>query len=64
MRITVVLVLALVVAFAVGVAGGYVFRGLTTPVAAAPRQAASDCPSGSHAVVWYSARTWSCIPNS
>jgi hypothetical protein len=64
MRITLVLVLALVIAFAVGAAGGYAVRGVTTQVAAAPRQAASDCPSGTHAVVWYTARAWACVPTS
>lgn len=56
-------VLGLVVAFAAGSAGGYAARTVGAPTAPASHAAAA-CPAGSHAVVWYTARTWACVPNS
>jgi hypothetical protein len=64
MRITLALVFAIVLAFVVGAAGGYAARSVTAPVAAAAQSHAADCPSGTHAVVWYTAHAWSCAPNS
>lgn len=57
------IVLGLVVAFAAGSAGGYAARTVGTATTPASHSAAA-CPDGSHAVVWYTARTWACLPNS
>ena len=65
MKLMVALVFAVVFAFVLGAAGGYAARGLTA--AAAPPgagRAESACPAGQYAVVWYTARTWACEPNS
>ena len=61
MRTTVTLVFAIVVAFAAGATSGYAARTVTAPVAAAATHSAAACPQGSHAAVWYSARTWACV---
>ena len=62
MRVTLVVFFAVILAFVAGAAGGYTVRGLSNaPVAAASAHDTSACPPGTHAVVWYSARTWSCI---
>jgi hypothetical protein len=58
----VLVVLGLVVAFAAGGAGGYAARTVGSPSAAGSYSSA--CPAGSHAAVWYTARTWACLPNS
>ena len=63
MKITVALVVALVFGLVAGAAGGYAARALTVPVASATQQAAAACPSGTHAVVWYTAKSWSCVSN-
>lgn len=65
MRITLALVFAIVLAFVVGAASGYAARFVTTPAAAAAQghSTAAACPSGTHAVVWYTAKTWSCLSN-
>jgi hypothetical protein len=59
----VLVVLGLVVAFAAGSAGGYAARTVNSPAAPVAHSAAA-CPAGSHAAVWYTARTWACVPNS
>jgi hypothetical protein len=65
MRTTVTLVLAIVVAFAAGATSGYAARAVTAPVVrAATTHSSAACPPGSHPAVWYTARTWSCVPNS
>jgi hypothetical protein len=56
----VLVVLGLVVAFAAGGAGGYAARTVGGPAAV---DHSSACPAGSHAAVWYTARTWACLPN-
>jgi hypothetical protein len=63
MRITMALVAAIVLAFVLGAAGGYAARSVSTPAAAAAQihAGAATCPSGMHAVVWYTAKTWSCV---
>ena len=58
----VLVVLGLVVAFAAGSAGGYAARTVASPSAVGSHSFA--CPAGSHAAVWYTARTWACLPNS
>jgi hypothetical protein len=57
------LLLAVVVAYLIGGASGYLTRGLTAGPAAAAGSVVSACPAGSHAVVWYTARTWECASN-
>lgn len=62
MRVMLAVVFAVVLAFVIGAAGGYAARGLSNaPVAAASAHDTSACPAGMHAVVWYSARAWSCV---
>ena len=59
MKITLTLIAAVVFAFAVGALGGYAARSMAaSPTAAASRQA---CPPGAHPVVWYTAKSWSCL---
>lgn len=59
----VLVVFGLIVAFALGTASGYAARTVNSPGApAGPIRAA--CPQSTHAVVWYTARTWQCAPNS
>lgn len=55
---------ALLAAFLLGSASGYLVKGLTPTAATAPPQHATACQAGSHAVVWYTAGTWSCASNS
>jgi len=63
MRTTIVLLAGLLLAFAVGAVSGYAAKTVTTPAAAVSRQATA-CPHGTHAVVWYTAKTWACVSNS
>lgn len=62
MRITLALVVAVVLAFVIGAASGYAARSLNSQVSVSTTNGAA-CPSGSHAVVWYTAKTWSCVGN-
>lgn len=55
------LAMILVVVTLFGFAAGYAFRGYDLQATTGLRQAASACPVGSHAVVWYTAKTWSCM---
>lgn len=55
----VLLLFALLAVFLLGGVGGYMVKGQATQVV----QAASACPAGSHAVVWYTAHTWGCVSN-
>lgn len=62
MRVTLALCFAVVLAFVVGATSGYAVRGLSNAsLTAASAPVTSACPSGMHAMVWYSARTWSCV---
>jgi len=54
---------ALLAAFVLGSASGYVVKALTPSAAATQQQHSAACPAGSHAVVWYTAHTWSCAGN-
>ncbi|HEV2217077.1 MAG TPA: hypothetical protein VGV88_05825 [Candidatus Dormibacteraeota bacterium] len=54
----VAILIALIAVFVFGALSGYLVRPSTAP--AAP-QAASACPVGTHAVVWYTARSWACV---
>ena len=56
-------VFGLIVAFALGTATGYAARTVNSPAALAGHVSVA-CPQGTHAVVWYTARTWECAPNS
>lgn len=66
-RSAVMLAVALVIAFMLGGAGGYALRAQVVadlaPTHVLPLAAPAPCPSGSRPVVWYSARTWSCVPS-
>jgi hypothetical protein len=53
---------ALLVAFLLGSASGYLVKALT-PNATTLQQHTAACPMGSHAVVWYTAGTWTCVSN-
>jgi len=57
---------ALLLAFVLGGASGYVVRAVTRPIPAATQQLATNrsmgpCPPGSHVVVSYIGQTWACI---
>ena len=54
---------ALLAAFLLGSASGYLVKGLTPSAATTPQHHAAACPAASHAVVWYTAGTWSCVAN-
>jgi hypothetical protein len=63
------LLAAFLLVFAAGIASGFVVRALSAPTAASTQQAAVErvselCPSGSHVVVWYSAKAWGCLSDS
>jgi hypothetical protein len=62
------LLIALLVVFFLGGAGGYAVRGFGTPTAGLAQRAGSPsaaiCPASTHVVVWYTARTWSCVSNA
>lgn len=57
----VAILVALIAVFVFGALSGYLVRPTT---AAAPARAASACPVGTHAVVWYTARTWACAEDA
>lgn len=54
------LLAALLAVFALGGASGYLVHA---PSASAPtvQRAASACPAGMHAEVWYTAHAWACV---
>jgi hypothetical protein len=54
--------MALVAVFLLGGAGGYLVKGAAAPASVAPSRAAV-CPTGTHVVVWYTARSWGCVPD-
>ncbi len=54
---------ALLVAFILGSASGYLVKALTPSAATTLQQHAAACPAGSHAVVWYTTGTWTCVSN-
>ena len=63
------LLAAFFLVFALGSAGGFVLRAVSAPTAAsnpgvAVVRVTEPCPSGSHAVVWYSAKAWGCVSDS
>jgi hypothetical protein len=58
------LLLALLAAYLLGGASGYVTNGLVAPRTTPVVLAKSACPAGTHAVVWYSAGTWDCEQNA
>lgn len=61
---TAVAFFALVVMFLIGGFSGYVLRAMSGPASTPPPpRASAACPAGSHAVVYYSAGTWSCVDN-
>ena len=66
-RRSVVLVTSVLLAiFVLGGASGYVIRAISVPIAASTLRVAGDrpiapCPSGSHAVVWYTGHAWGCV---
>ena len=64
MRTTIVLLAGLLLAFAVGAVSGYAAKTVTTAPAAAVTHQSAACPQGTHAVVWYTAKTWACVSNS
>ncbi|GEM_PF-4955797 len=64
MRNTIVLLAGLLLAFAIGAVSGYAAKTVTTTPAAAVSRQATACPQGTHAVVWYTAKTWACVSNS
>jgi len=59
---TIVLFAGLLFAFALGAVSGYAAKTVTTPAAPVAQHAAA-CPQGTHAVVWYTAKTWACASN-
>lgn len=66
-RETAALLFALLLAFILGGASGYLVRA-TSSVGASTNQrvvagSALPCPTGRHVVVWYSAKTWGCVSN-
>ena len=69
-RRSVVLVIAMLLAiFVLGGASGYVVRAISVPIAASNLRVAVDrpiapCPSGSHAVVWYTGHAWGCVSDA
>jgi hypothetical protein len=63
------LLVVFLLVFALGSASGFVVRAMSTPTAASTQRVAvvrvtEPCPSGSHAVVWYSAGAWGCISDA
>ena len=55
--------------FVLGSASGFVVRAVSAPTAASTPAVAvvrvtEPCPSGSHAVVWYSPKAWGCMSDS
>ena len=60
---TIVMLAAVLIAFVLGGFGGYAVKAVTSPGSVASRAAAA-CPTGMHAVVWYTAQTWACQADS
>ena len=60
---TIAMFAALLMAFVLGGIGGYAVKAITAPASVASRAAAA-CPTGMHAVVWYTAKTWACQADS
>jgi hypothetical protein len=63
------LLIALLVVFALGGLGGYVARAVRVPATTTVerlvvRQVTEPCPSGTHVVVWYSAKDWGCVSDA
>ncbi len=63
------LLAAFLLVFVLGSASGFVVRAVSAPTAAlTPRAAAvrvaEPCPSGGHAVVWYSVKAWGCMSDA
>jgi hypothetical protein len=56
---------ALIAVFVLGALSGYLIKP-SSAAAPAPAavHAATACPSGAHAVVWYTARTWACVSDA
>ena len=54
---------ALLLAFALGAIGGYAVKAISIN-SVSPTHAAAACPQGMHAVVWYTARAWTCQNDS
>lgn len=55
-----------IAAFMLGTAGGYAVRAVSVPIGVSTQRVSTDqvtapCPSGSHPVVWYTARAWACM---
>jgi hypothetical protein len=59
MRTSVALFVGLLVAFLIGAGSGYAAKSVTSPAPGA-RPAVAACPQGTHAEVWYTAKTWAC----
>jgi hypothetical protein len=66
-RILLVSALALAT-FVLGGTGGYVVRAISASTTSVPgsavNHASSPCPSGSHAVVWYTEHSSGCVRDS
>lgn len=60
---TLALIAALLLAFVFGGASGYLVKAVTTTASITPQQHVAVCPAGSHAVVFYTAGSWSCVSN-
>jgi len=56
---------ALITVFVLGALSGYLVRP-TTAAAPGPaaKHSATTCPTGTHVVVWYTARTWACVSDA
>lgn len=56
---------ALIAVFVFGALSGYLIRPSSVAAPAPSAQhAATACPSGTHVVVWYTARTWACVSDA
>ncbi len=60
---TIAMLAAVLMALFVGAIGGYAVKAISTPAVGATHAAAA-CPQGMHAVVWYTAKTWTCQSDS
>jgi len=60
---TVAMFAALLLAFALGAIGGYAIKAISI-TSVSPTHAAAACPQGMHAVVWYTAKAWTCQSDS
>ena len=59
---TFAVLIALVAMFILGGAAGYVVKSNSISTAPAAAERGAACPSQSHAVVYYTAHTWECVP--